>query len=92
MKAIYKYTLSPDETTVQLPKGAKLLSAGYQMDGHQVEVRLWALVDTEAPLEAREIFVFGTGQFVPQALVDGLQLLDTVNIHPIGIVLHIFYR
>lgn len=54
MRTIYKYPL---KDTIFLPQGAKVLSVGDQ-EGERV---LWALVDTNNLLEARNFSIIGTG-------------------------------
>lgn len=55
---IWKYPLKiTDKQILQMPEGAKLLSA--QMQGNTL--CLWALVNPGAPTQPREIEVFGTG-------------------------------
>jgi len=60
MKTVWKYDLyfSPN-VNITMPKGAKILSVQNQYDN----LHLWALVDTEAPLELRTFAVFETGEF-----------------------------
>jgi hypothetical protein len=58
MKTIYKYPLNSQDCTLQLPKGAKLLTVQLQ---NQIE-NLWALVDPHtSELEERHICIVGTG-------------------------------
>jgi len=58
MKTIWKFPLSSDdETSVKMPKGAKILDVQVQR-GIAV---LWALVDTTAPSTRRRLMVKGTG-------------------------------
>jgi hypothetical protein len=59
MKAFWKFVLHPYARNM-LPVGAKLLSVHAQGD----DLCLWALVDTEAPLEDREFVIVGTGHEV----------------------------
>jgi len=57
MKTVYKFP-SGD---IQIPKGAKVLTAGIQLG----KVVLWAEVDTEQVLEHRTFHVYGTGHLIP---------------------------
>lgn len=57
MKTVYKYPLGE----VQLPKGAKILTVGYQNENFV----MWAEVDTEQVSEHRTFVVFGTGWKMP---------------------------
>lgn len=57
MKTIYKYNISSTQNTLILRKGAQILSVGYQ----GLRMMLWAVVDTDAPQQNREVLVLGTG-------------------------------
>ena len=61
MKTIYKWTLTVGMTELQMPAGAKVLTA--QMQGDQPQ--LWALVDPTQPKERRVFVIYGTGNSVP---------------------------
>ena len=55
---IFKYTLYGfADQEIEMPKGAKILSAGIQ----QGKIQVWALVDKHNKIETREFTVFGTG-------------------------------
>ena len=58
MKTIYKYPL-PKRTyfTLSLPQGAEILTVQMQGD----EPYLWAVVETDAPLQYRYFRMVGTG-------------------------------
>jgi len=57
MKTIYKYTLDSQDCTLQLPKGAELLTVQLQ-NGIPT---LWALVNPMTVTEERHICIVGTG-------------------------------
>ena len=58
IKNIFKYNLeTTDKQIVNLPKGAEILSIKVQRG----EPKLWALVDSNEPLEERIIEIFGSG-------------------------------
>lgn len=61
MLKIWKYEIYiKDEFTLQIPKGAEILSIDTQNDvGY-----LWILVDADKPFEDREFCLFGTGQSI----------------------------
>lgn len=64
MKTIYKYTLESPQSEIQMPAGAKILTA--QMQG--VQMVLWAeCVAGEEAKDTRRIEVFGTGHKMPDA-------------------------
>lgn len=81
METIYKYHLMPrDMQPVEMPQGARLLSAQYQ-GGY---LCLWAIVDTEAPGVQRSIRIVGTGH-------DATDCGDYVStVQQDGLVFHIF--
>ena len=57
MKTIYKYTLDSQDCTLQLPKGAEILTVELQ---NQIPT-LWALVNPMTVTEERHICIVGTG-------------------------------
>jgi hypothetical protein len=57
MKTIYKYTLDSQDCTLQLPKGAEILTVQLQ---NQIPT-LWALVNPMTVTEERHICIVGTG-------------------------------
>ena len=87
MKRILKYPIEVKEfQTIIIPKGAKILSIQHQMtrlDPSQIVV--WALGDTNEEDEAKELYLFGTGEWVDN---DNLNHLATVQKD--GYVWHIF--
>lgn len=74
MKSVWKFKLHPYARNM-LPVGAKPLSVHAQGS----DLCLWALVDTDAPLEDREFVIVGTGHelydhagaFIGSALLAG---------------------
>lgn len=78
MKQVWKFNLSSG-WSVDMPKGAKILSAAYQ----GADLCVWAMVDPEKTIkEKRRFAVFGTGHeidyedqeliFIDTAFVDDL--------------------
>ena len=72
MRTIYKYPIPfGDEATVMMPKGALLLT--FAIQGIYVtglpNICVWALVDTEAEMEAKKFKIFGTGYPLPDDCV-----------------------
>jgi hypothetical protein len=57
MKTIYKYTLDSKDCTLQLPKGAEILTIKLQNN----IPTLWALVNPMTVTEERHICIVGTG-------------------------------
>ena len=58
-KKIYKYHATP---TTLLPLGAEIIKFGIQSGNPMI----WAIVDTDAPLEPRCFNVYGTGIDLPE--------------------------
>jgi hypothetical protein len=73
--------------TLQLPAGAEVLSVGPPRDGEDKPLDLWALVDPEAPLEARTFRIYGTGHDVPDFY--GL-FVGTVQLYGGSLIFHVF--
>lgn len=61
MRTIYKYKLEPNFGTLQMPKGAQVLTVQIQ---HGTPC-LWAKVDPTQPTERRTFNVYGTGHEMP---------------------------
>jgi hypothetical protein len=62
MRTIWKFPFDvADEITIEMPKGAKVVHVGPIWPMHN----LWAIVDTEAPLEERKFSIRGTGHPLP---------------------------
>ena len=61
MTTIYKYTLEPGRTKLQMPQGAQVLTVQMQ-NGTPC---LWAKVDPTRPAELRIFDVYGTGHTMP---------------------------
>jgi hypothetical protein len=56
MKTIYKYILT-GRGGIQMPKGADIIQCNMQGLHHCI----WAIIDTNAPLETRTFEIVGTG-------------------------------
>ena len=76
MKAIYKYPLPVQEKySIELPKGAKIL----RVEDVAGLFFLWAIVDTEAELESRNLEFYKTGQPI-EADLEYLVFLGTCKL------------
>lgn len=89
MKTIHKYTLTKLQLSngivfVEIPEGAKLLTAQVQ-DGH---ICLWAIVDPERTKQQRRVFVIGTGW--PRFPEFAIEYLGTVQFPESCLVFHVF--
>lgn len=87
MRTIYKFTVRPDMLKVQMPKGAKILTAREQFD----EICIWAEVDTDRPNEMRHFEVYGTGHPTP---ADGIgqsrEYIGTAHLEGGALVFHVY--
>jgi hypothetical protein len=82
MKAVWKFALHPYKINM-MPVGAKPLSVHAQGD----DLCMWALVDTEAPLEKRGFVIVGTGHEVHDHTGE---FIGTALLANGSLVLHIF--
>lgn len=72
-RRVWKYLLDA-ESELRMPVGAEILCVRTQA-GHPA---MWALVDSNAPLETRSFSIVGTGHIVE----DGLVYVGTFHVHP----------
>lgn len=70
---IFKYELVPFKGSVNLPKGAHILSVAFQGDG----LFLWALVDPSQAEQTRQFYKIGTGWDIDEP-IENCQFLGTV--------------
>lgn len=85
-QVIFKYPLATvEEQVIEMPKGAEILSLQVQNN----LPTLWAMVDTEAPLEGRVFISVLTGGAlkVPR---EGLSFLGTAQMNNGAFVVHVF--
>lgn len=85
MITIYKYLISSGDPFISMPKGAEILSVGFQ----SYEFYLWAKVDTEQLPEDREIRAYGTGHEIVVDEGKELKFLGTGHTKD-GLVFHAF--
>lgn len=89
MKTIYKYPLTlVDEQTIQLPKGADILSVQWIRN----QLCIYALVDTqESEMENRQIKIFGTGNpILPNTTPKKHLFVGTIFNQSQTLVFHVF--
>ena len=87
MKVIYKYPVPiVDRFSLNLPRGAQVLSVQMQYDNPQ----MWVLQDTntDVPPKPRKFAVFGTGHQIPADL--SLHHLGTIQMVDGALVWHVF--
>lgn len=87
MAEVWKYELNFDHA-LQLPKGAKVLSAGEQLG----DIMLWVLVNPDPTVEheVRQFEVHGTGHQI--VYPDELTFIDTVHLNDGKFIFHVFER
>ena len=86
MNKVFKYPVKiEDHVTLEMPKGAKLLSFQCQYD----QPCLWALVDPEAPLESRTFRFVGTGHPIEEP-AEKLSFVGTAQMRGGALIWHLF--
>lgn len=83
-EAIWKFELRPWSIFIDMPQGAKILSAGAQGDS----IVVWALCDTEALKVQRLVSATPTGVMLP-ASYQGATFVGTVQMMD-GLVFHVW--
>lgn len=72
MKKIFKYRLPFMEVaTVEMPYEAKVI----RIDGLDGALWIWAIVDTDAPIEIRTFHLFKTGAQMPNDILESYNYL-----------------
>jgi hypothetical protein len=85
VSVIWKFPIEvADAQIVQMPLGAKILTAQMQRD----QLCLWALVDPAAPIWPMEIAIIGTGH--EARLARGMEYVATVQELDGALVWHVF--
>lgn len=90
-KVIYKYKINPGSNSVELPKGAKILSVANKFD----EIVVWALVGTNQPpglTESISFHALPTGVPFDPWMYAGCEFIGTVLIAGGRLVWHVFYE
>ena len=88
MKTIYKYGINIDITSIALPQGSKIFSAGYDPNG---VLCVWVAVDTqEEEIEERFVYLTGTGWPLEDLKDWNYRFIDTVIDENNGLVWHVF--
>ena len=99
MKSVYKYVLDycwnvVDDPkipyTIELPKGAEVLSCGLQ---NKENVCIWAMVDpNQTEMIEAEFYIFGTGWNIPDDITNSLRFIGTCMISDGMYVYHVFMK
>lgn len=86
MRRVYKYTLLPDMTSVNMPLNTVVLSTAFQGENLQ----LWALVDDKVDETVdRTFYVAPTGEDIPQNFTD-IRFVGTAFYNGGVLVFHVF--
>lgn len=86
MKTVYKYNFEiADEVCIEMPLGADILCVQVQNDTPCI----WALVDTEQPVQKRWFSVYGTGHPAPNAYLR--EYVGTIQMMGGRLVWHVFH-
>ena len=99
MKTIYKYVLDTAcnvvgvpkiPYTMELPKGAEILSCGLQ---NKENVCIWAMVDpNQTETIEVEFYIFGTGWNISDDIGNGLRFIGTYMVSDGMFVYHVFMK
>jgi len=91
-KKIYKYTIEePDHgltISISMRRNCQVLSAQYQPATETLCI--WAVVDTEEPVELKTFFIAGTGLPIPDIQNGSLCFIATVQAPKGNFVWHVF--
>lgn len=88
-KTIWKFEIeTADLNTVNMPKGAEILTVQNQMGNPCI----WALVDPAQETELRAFEVFGTGHEVYCDMGIDRKYIGTYQLHGGALVFHVFER
>jgi hypothetical protein len=87
MRAIHKHILWNRNAAnlLSLNRGFKILDVQIQ-DGRPV---LWVLTDPSKPVHVITVWMFETGQTIPEGLADRLEYIATIQF-PMNYVIHAF--
>lgn len=89
MRTIWKYEVQPtDRFSHEIPRGFMFLDVQMQ----QGRPQLWALVDTEKPMERVDFALVGTGNSYPDADEGEFWHVGSFQLHEGALVFHLFYR
>ena len=89
MKIIYKYNLNiSPKNEIEMPQGSKILSVQIQYE----DPVLWALGDTEKPLEKRSFLFIETGAQIDEEVLNNHEYISTVQCRGGRYILHLFER
>jgi len=85
-KKIFKYELDiTDSQVLMIPSGAEILTVQTQYE----TPKLWALCDPKRILESRIIYIFGTGNQIPEG---NFKYISTFQMRDGRLVFHVFEK
>lgn len=88
-RRILKYTLNTKNETVEMPLGAKIISAGVQGTGPNTKIVLWAEVTDGDQVGTRDVVAMPTGLDTFNYYAE-YRFIDTVQLVEQGLVFHIY--
>ena len=89
MKTIHKYPLTmADIQTVEMPSGAEILTVQTQV----ATPCIWALVDTDNPVEEHSFAIFGTGHPIHEDIWVRHKYISTFQLSDGKFIFHLFER
>ena len=87
-KQIWKFELTDDKVSVNIPKGAKILTLQVQ---HETSC-IWALVDPLNELEERHFEIYATGEEIHYDMGIERKYINTFQLQGGMLVFHVFER
>ena len=87
-KQIWKYAIEPGLTTLEMPKGAQILSGHVQSETPHI----WAMVDPSAEREKRYFLCYGTGYEMLDAPNTEQHFIASYVMRGGTLVVHVFER
>lgn len=93
MRTIYKYDITDGSNGIVEGPITKILCADVQYGN----IKIWAEIDTEAPIRKFEIFPIGTGWVLDpplgrECVLDSHTYLNTVQLINGSLIFHIYYK
>ncbi len=87
-KQIWKFEIGASQSTIEVPRGAEILTVQTQNE----RACVWALVDPANDKEIRNIEVFGTGHDINYEMGANRKYIGTTQFRGGELVLHFFER
>jgi len=87
-KTIWKYILNPEMLTINIPRGATILTAREQKE----EICIWVEVDPNNMLETRTFEVYGTGHHISSGIGVERKYIGSVSLHHGDLIFHVYEK